>query len=301
MTKRSASCSTRSIGSSDMLSQHRYLVGNRLTEADWRLFTTLVRFDAVYYSHFKCNLRRIVDYPEPVELYRAISIRCRASPRRSISARSSGTITQATATSIRPASCRSARRSIFPPRTTGRGLDTDGAHRRSPGVVASSTSAIRARVAGVVSGGSSSGAKNPCSTISRLGTGAAVWRKSADHVHHHVVAARDAAVETDRMQLRRAGQRDVSLLAQLARQRLDDALADLDAAAGQMPAGDVAVAHQEDAALAVQHHRPHADGQPARNAPIQVQHPRISGASRRRTRSNRLSAFSPLCIAPCCG
>lgn len=45
------------------LSQQRYLVGNKLTEADWRLFTTLVRFDAVYYGHFKCNLRRIVDYP----------------------------------------------------------------------------------------------------------------------------------------------------------------------------------------------------------------------------------------------
>ncbi len=45
------------------LAGHRYLVGDRLTEADWRLFTTLVRFDAVYYGHFKCNLRRIVDYP----------------------------------------------------------------------------------------------------------------------------------------------------------------------------------------------------------------------------------------------
>jgi putative glutathione S-transferase len=47
----------------DILSRQRYLAGARLTEADWRLFTTLVRFDAVYYSHFKCNLRRIVDYP----------------------------------------------------------------------------------------------------------------------------------------------------------------------------------------------------------------------------------------------
>ena len=45
------------------LSGQRYLVGNVLTEADWRLFTTLIRFDAVYYSHFKCNLRRITDYP----------------------------------------------------------------------------------------------------------------------------------------------------------------------------------------------------------------------------------------------
>jgi putative glutathione S-transferase len=45
------------------LSRHRYVAGARLTEADWRLFPTLVRFDAVYYSHFKCNLRRIIDYP----------------------------------------------------------------------------------------------------------------------------------------------------------------------------------------------------------------------------------------------
>ena len=45
------------------LSRHRYLVGAEETEADWRLFTTLVRFDAVYFGHFKCNLRRIVDYP----------------------------------------------------------------------------------------------------------------------------------------------------------------------------------------------------------------------------------------------
>ncbi|MEI2383604.1 glutathione S-transferase family protein [Breoghania sp. JC706] len=47
----------------DRLSRQRYLVGDRLTEADWRLFTTLVRFDAVYVGHFKCNLRRIADYP----------------------------------------------------------------------------------------------------------------------------------------------------------------------------------------------------------------------------------------------
>lgn len=45
------------------LESRRYLTGNTITEADWRLFTTLVRFDAVYVGHFKCNLRRIVDYP----------------------------------------------------------------------------------------------------------------------------------------------------------------------------------------------------------------------------------------------
>ena len=44
------------------LAKHRYLVGNQITEADWRLFTTLVRFDPVYYGHFKCNLRRVADY-----------------------------------------------------------------------------------------------------------------------------------------------------------------------------------------------------------------------------------------------
>ncbi len=45
------------------LAGQRYLVGAQITEADWRLFTTLVRFDAVYVGHFKCNRRRIADYP----------------------------------------------------------------------------------------------------------------------------------------------------------------------------------------------------------------------------------------------
>ena len=47
----------------ERLAKRRYLCGDRLTEADWRAFTTLVRFDSVYYSHFKCNLRRLADYP----------------------------------------------------------------------------------------------------------------------------------------------------------------------------------------------------------------------------------------------
>ena len=45
------------------LADQRYLLGDTITEADWRLFATLVRFDAVYVGHFKCNIRRIVDYP----------------------------------------------------------------------------------------------------------------------------------------------------------------------------------------------------------------------------------------------
>lgn len=47
----------------DRLGRNRYLMGERLTEADWRLFTTLVRFDPVYHGHFKCNRSRLVDYP----------------------------------------------------------------------------------------------------------------------------------------------------------------------------------------------------------------------------------------------
>ncbi len=46
-----------------LLARQPFLCGERLTEADWRLFTTLIRFDAVYHGHFKCNLRRIIDYP----------------------------------------------------------------------------------------------------------------------------------------------------------------------------------------------------------------------------------------------
>ncbi len=47
----------------DRLSQNRYLMGDRITEADWRLWTTLIRFDMVYHLHFRCNRKRIMDYP----------------------------------------------------------------------------------------------------------------------------------------------------------------------------------------------------------------------------------------------
>ena len=54
------------------LADNRFLMGDRVTEADWRLFTTLVRFDAVYHGHFKCNRRRIVDYPNIWDYTRAL-------------------------------------------------------------------------------------------------------------------------------------------------------------------------------------------------------------------------------------
>ena len=56
----------------DTLGQQAFLAGDRATEADWRLFTTLIRFDAVYHGHFKCNIRRIVDYPNLWEYTRAL-------------------------------------------------------------------------------------------------------------------------------------------------------------------------------------------------------------------------------------
>ena len=56
----------------ETLSRQTWLCGERLTEADWRLFTTLLRFDAVYFGHFKCNIGRLVDYPELWDFTRAL-------------------------------------------------------------------------------------------------------------------------------------------------------------------------------------------------------------------------------------
>jgi putative glutathione S-transferase len=56
----------------ERLSQGRYLMGERITEADWRAFPTLLRFDLVYYSHFKCNIRRLQDYPNLVNYLREL-------------------------------------------------------------------------------------------------------------------------------------------------------------------------------------------------------------------------------------
>lgn len=55
-----------------LLEQRTYVAGEQLTEADWRLFTTLIRFDPVYFGHFKCNKRRILDYPNLSQLTRRL-------------------------------------------------------------------------------------------------------------------------------------------------------------------------------------------------------------------------------------
>lgn len=56
----------------ELLQKQPFLLGDEVTESDWRLFTTLIRFDAVYHGHFKCNLRRIVDYPNISKYLRAL-------------------------------------------------------------------------------------------------------------------------------------------------------------------------------------------------------------------------------------
>ena len=69
----------------ERLSRSRYLVGQQLTEADWRLFPTLVRFDVAYFSLFKCNMKRIADYPNLSnymrELYRVPGVSATVKPR----------------------------------------------------------------------------------------------------------------------------------------------------------------------------------------------------------------------------
>ena len=87
----------------DRLARQRYLFGSQFVETDWRLFVTLVRFDAVYHGHFKCNLRRIIDYPNLFgylkDLYQTDGIATS-----STSATSSGITTSPTTTSIQPVS-----------------------------------------------------------------------------------------------------------------------------------------------------------------------------------------------------
>lgn len=99
------------------LATNRYLMGPRLTEADWRLVTTLFRFDPVYHGHFKCNRRRLADYLTSGPM-RVSFIKCPAWPGRSIFPRSPRIIMPATRRSTRPASCPSAPISTGPPRTT---------------------------------------------------------------------------------------------------------------------------------------------------------------------------------------
>ena len=105
------------------LGRQRYLVGNRITEADWRLFPTLVRFDVAYFSLFKCNRNRIADFPNLLnymrELYAMPGIAETVKPRYYVIGYYSIARVNPTGTSPR------ARRSITGNRTTARGLRPD--------------------------------------------------------------------------------------------------------------------------------------------------------------------------------
>ena len=112
--RRSTSCSRRWTGWRSGWRSSATWPATGITEADWRLFTTLVRFDPVYVGHFKCNLRRIWSTtrtcgPTLRELYQMAGRRRDGQPR----AHQAATTTAATGPSTRPASCRRGRRSII--------------------------------------------------------------------------------------------------------------------------------------------------------------------------------------------
>src|ERR1700757_1783804 len=103
-----------------------------------------------------------------------------------------------------------------------------------------------------------------------VGFGEPVLRELPDDKDGNMVAARHMTVEKYAMQLWLAGKHDASLLNQLAPQRIGKAFADLDASAGQMPAGDIAVLDQEHPVVGVQHHAANAERHAAGKTPIEV-------------------------------
>src|SRR5579872_2358061 len=102
-----------------------------------------------------------------------------------------------------------------------------------------------------------------------------LWRRGllegTHDVERNMITPGNAPVEIDREQSRRAAQFDIALLAQLAHECARQGFVDFDAAARQMPAGDIAVLDQEHAALRIDHQGAHADGQSACKAPMQMQ------------------------------
>jgi len=95
--------------------------------------------------------------------------------------------------------------------------------------------------------------------------------KRPHHKQRHVIAIRYAGIEIEPVQCRAAGQLDVSLLEQLASQRIEQGLARLDTSARQVPAADVAVLDQENAACRIENERPYAQCQAARKAPVEME------------------------------
>ena len=149
----------------ERLSKQRYLVGHQITEADWRLFTTLIRFDSVYYSHFKCNLRRVADYPNLWnylrDLYQVPSVAETVSIEQ-IKRHYYGSQRQVNPTGIVPIGPQI----DFPAPHDRARLKLKHFYHNSAGGRPLSTSEMRSRVARDVSAGNSLGAKKPWSMIS---------------------------------------------------------------------------------------------------------------------------------------
>ena len=207
-----------------------------------------MRFDPVYVGHFKCNLRRIADYPNLSnylrELYQVPGV-AETVNMHHIKAHYYGSHETINPTRIVP---------------VGPEIDHSAPHDRgrlarrrklitnaTDTAAASNTSASRRRVAGVVSSGSPSSGKKPASAISWSGI-FGQHAKIRDEIEQHMVAAAGLPVEMHRPQLGRRGQRNLAFLRQLALQRLLRRLADLDAAARQLPARHIGVADQQDSA-----------------------------------------------------
>ena len=102
-----------------LLGERRYLAGDVITEADWRLFPTLVRFDAVYHTHFRCNGRRVIDYPNTWAYARELFQHAGHRRDRRASTRSSATTTRRTTSSTRSGSSPPARWTSTGGRRTG--------------------------------------------------------------------------------------------------------------------------------------------------------------------------------------
>ena len=219
-----------------ILSQHRYLVGNTITEADWRLFSTLIRFDAVYYSHFKCNWRHIYEYPNLSnyvrDLYQVPGVAETVSLEQ-IKRHYYGSQRQVNPTGIVP---------------VGPQLDFAAPHDRARLAITfttirslprreTSADARACGAAGVVRQGI--GRKESVRDDFVIGLRLAVLAEIAHDVQRDMIAPRRPPVEVDAVQLRRSSDLNIAFLGQFARQGFEKRLAGLHAAAGQMPAVDV--------------------------------------------------------------
>jgi putative glutathione S-transferase len=248
------------------LARRRLLVGDRQTEADWRLFTSWCAST----PYISATSSATCAASSTIRISRTIcatSTRRRASPRPSISTTSSATITAATAASTRPASSRSAQRSTSPRRTTAGGSTSPTLrHRRAHHDLGDAGAHARHRVVGQRVAGEEAVGENLVVGLRRRRLA-----EGGDDVERDVVALRHPRVEINRMQRRLFDKVDVALLLELAGERIEQRFSGLDAAAGQVPAAHISVLDEEDAAALVDDKAAHPERQSARQPPIEME------------------------------